>query len=62
MVNKNLTGRKEILEYARRSWQTVERWIKEEEFPARKLDGVWESSTDLIDEWKREKINGDHQT
>jgi hypothetical protein len=56
MVNKNLTGRKEILVYTRRSWEIVWKWIKKEDFPARKLDGVWESSTDLIDEWKRGKI------
>jgi hypothetical protein len=56
MVNKNLTGRKEILEYTRRSWQTIREWIRKEDFPAKKLDGVWESSTDLIDEWKKEKI------
>ncbi len=56
MINKNLTGRKEILQYTRRSWQTVKHWINEEEFPACKLDGVWESSTDLIDDWKKDKI------
>ena len=60
MVNKNLTGTKEIHDYVRRSWETIERWIKEEGFPAKKLDGVWESSTDLIDEWKREKIGKNH--
>jgi len=57
MVNRNLVGKKEILLYTRRSWQTVKYWIKKEGFPARKLDGIWESSADLIDEWKKQKIS-----
>lgn len=55
MPDKNLVGKKEILSYTRRSWQTVKIWINEQGFPAKKLDGVWESSGKLIDEWK-EKI------
>lgn len=55
-MNKSLTGKKEITTYARRSWMTVHDWIQRDEFPARKLDGVWESMTDLIDKWKEERI------
>lgn len=57
MVNKNLIGKKEILFYTRRSWKTIKKWIKKEKFPAKKLEGIWESSADLIDEWKKHKIN-----
>lgn len=55
-MGKNLQGKKEITAYARRSWLVVLRWVKEEAFPAAKIDGVWESDTSLIDEWKRTKI------
>jgi len=53
---KSLVGKKEITTYARRSWPIMKRWIKKGGFPAKKIDGVWESNTDLIDEWKRERI------
>ena len=56
MENKNLVGKKEILNYTRRSWKTVKIWIIDEGFPAMKLDGVWESSIDMIDNWKKKKI------
>jgi hypothetical protein len=57
-LNKSLTGVKEITRYAKRSWMTVKIWIKEDDFPARKIDGVWESMTDMVDEWKAKKIQG----
>ena len=52
----NLVGKKEITTYCRRSWTTIRAWIKTENFPAKKMDGVWESDVRLIDEWKMEKI------
>jgi hypothetical protein len=55
-MGKSLVGKKEITVYARRSWMTIRKWIKAEQFPARKIDGVWESDSALIDEWKRTKI------
>lgn len=57
-MNKNLSGIKEITGYTRRSWGTVKIWIKHEKFPAKQIDGVWESMTDLVDRWKTEKIIG----
>ncbi len=56
MPNNNLVGKKEILSYTRRSWKTVKAWIIKENFPAMKLDGVWESSGEMIDDWKKKKI------
>jgi hypothetical protein len=55
-MGKSLTGKKEISKYAKRSWQTVFKWIQEDKFPARKIDGIWESDAELIDLWKKEKI------
>ena len=55
-MRKSLVGKKEITAYSRRSWLTVKRWIANGNFPATKIDGVWESDTELIDEWKRTKI------
>jgi hypothetical protein len=55
-MGKSLVGKKEISVYARRSWQVVKRWIQNDGFPARKIDGVWESDAGLVDDWKRAKI------
>ena len=55
-MNKSLVGKKDICAYAQRSWITVKRWIQKKGFPARKIDGRWESDTELIDEWKRAQI------
>ncbi len=57
-MNKNLSGIKEIVAYTRRSWGTVKIWIRDDKFPAKRIDGVWESMTDLVDKWKTEKIIG----
>ena len=53
-----LTGKKNICNFLGRSWDTVERWIREKGFPARKIDGVWESDSELITNWRRSQING----
>lgn len=47
-----LTGMKEISKYVNRSQATVIRWIKNKNFPAKKIDGVWESHTGKIDDWR----------
>jgi hypothetical protein len=56
MMGESLVGKKEIVAYVRRSWMTIRRWILEDNFPARKIDGVWESDAVLVDDWKRSKI------
>ena len=53
-----LIGTKEISDYTGRSWPTIARWIREEGFPAKKMEGVWESNKDLIDEWRRKLLEG----
>ena len=52
----NLSGLEEIAQYARRSKATVLGWIKNEGFPAAKLGHVWESDREMIDQWKRDRI------
>ena len=46
----------EITEYTGRNRATIKRWIKEDNFPAVKIDGRWESNTDLIGEFRRRRI------
>lgn len=48
-----LVGRKEISGFVGRSWHTIRRWIDEDGFPAVKIDGVWESHADLVEEWRK---------
>ena len=55
-MGKTLIGKDEIKAYTRRSWQTIQAWIETENFPARKIEGIWESNTDLVDEWRRNNI------
>ncbi|MBU0994878.1 MAG: hypothetical protein KJ737_20495 [Proteobacteria bacterium] len=51
-----LTGSKEIQGFVGRSWTIVYKWIKEKEFPAVKIDGIWESDSELILEWRKRQI------
>ncbi len=51
-----LSGREEIQKFVERPWNIIERWIRERNFPAVKLDGRWESDAELIVSWRREQI------
>jgi len=51
-----LTGKKRIMAFVGRSWPTIMLWVEEMNFPARKLNGVWESDTELIIEWRKKEI------
>lgn len=55
-INDSLTGMQEIVDASGYSWQTVEKLIKYENFPAVKIGGRWSSDKDLIAEWRKEKI------
>lgn len=57
-AGRALTGMKEIAAYARRSESTILAWVRDMDFPARKIGGVWESNTCLIDRWKIDQIQG----
>jgi len=51
-----LVGKKVISEFVGRSWGTIRRWIREEGFPAKKIDGGWHSDAELVREWLKGKI------
>lgn len=46
-----LTGMKEICQYMSRSEVTVLKLIRDQDFPAKKIGGIWESDKELVDEW-----------
>lgn len=52
-----LTGMKAICEYMNRSESTVLMLIRDCDLPACKIGGgIWESDTDLIDDWRKGQI------
>ena len=51
-----LNGKKDICRYVGRSWSTIRKWIDQKEFPARKLDGIWEADAELIIQWRQRQI------
>lgn len=55
---KALSGMKEICGHMRRSESTMLALIRDFDFPAKKIRGIWESHTDLIDEWLKMQIAG----
>lgn len=55
-----LEGMAQIADYVGKSYPTVLKFIKNENFPAKKLGGEWTSYTDLVDEWKRRRVEGTH--
>ena len=56
MTKTILTGRKEIQNFVGRRWEIIIRWINDQNFPARKIDGQWESDAELIVEWRKDRI------
>lgn len=56
-MNQILTGRKQIQKFVGRAWSVIRKWIDHDDFPAAKIEGVWESDVDMILEWRRTKIN-----
>lgn len=55
-MNEILVGKKAICAFCGRSWQVVKGWIEREGFPAKKMEGVWESDKDLISSWRKDQI------
>lgn len=51
-----LSGMTEICNYCRRSESTLLLWIRNMDFPAVKIGGLWESNTELIDQWFKQMI------
>lgn len=53
-----ITGKKTIEKICGRSWDTILVWILERDFPACKIDGVWQSHCELINEWMKLQVRG----
>ena len=51
-----LSGKRAICNFVGRGWATVEKLILQEGFPAKKIAGIWESTPELITEWRNSKI------
>ena len=47
-----LTGMKAICNYMNRHDTTILKLIRDNDFPAKKIMGVWESDKGMIDEWR----------
>ena len=57
-----LSGKKAICNFLGRGWSIVEKWIIYEGFPATKIDGIWESDSDLITKWRQKRVaNGNNR-
>jgi len=51
-----LTGLGMIAGFTNRSRDTVRKWIKERDFPAVQLDGVWTSDMQSVVQWHQRQI------
>lgn len=54
---RTLLSMDEIEAYVGRSRRTIKKWVDEENFPAVKIDGRWESNTGLIDAFREKRIS-----
>ena len=52
-----LSGKSAICQFVGRGWATVEQWILEKGFPAKKILGIWESDSNLITAWRNGFLN-----
>lgn len=53
-----LSGMKAICGYMGRSESTMLTIIRDLDFPAKKICGIWESDTELADKWRVGQISG----
>jgi hypothetical protein len=51
-----LVNMSEIVAYTGRPANTIKAWVKKHNFPAVKIDGRWESNTELIDNFQKRRI------
>lgn len=52
----NLMGMAEICAKVNRSESTVLNWIRDMDFPAKKVGGIWEATEADITKWKKEQM------
>jgi hypothetical protein len=57
-MGRKLDGMKEICAHVRRSESTVLSWIRDLGFPAKKVGGAWVSTTDRVDRWWEQMLDG----
>lgn len=57
--NTSLVGIDAIVQFTGRPWNVIKKWIDEENFPAKKRDGRWESDEILITNHRRRRIIAD---
>ena len=57
MEDNALVGHKEIQNHVRRSWKTIKLLIDTKGFPAKKIEGIWESDIELIQQWRKKQIS-----
>jgi len=55
-----LHGIEDIKKYTRKSWRKLMELRHRHHFPMEKINGRWESHTDLIDEWQKKRFVGLH--
>ena len=51
-----LTGMKAIAVHENRSESTMLGWIRDLEYPATKIGGIWESSTEESEKWHKRQM------
>ena len=51
-----LQGMQQICDHYGKSESTMMMLIQSEDFPAVKIGGQWESDTEVIEEWRKERI------
>ena len=56
--NTALVGIDAIVDFTGRPWNVIKKWIANDNFPAKKRDGRWESDTVLINDHRRQQIIG----
>lgn len=52
-----LVGMKAISNHVNRSEATVINWVRDLDFPASKIGGIWEADTDSIEAWRNKQMN-----
>lgn len=58
MKRNRLIGMKEICLHMSRSDTTILAWIREMDFPASKIGGIWEADLDAVEKWRISITNG----
>lgn len=56
-----LSGLNQICKHIKRSEDKVLQWIRTKNFPARKIDGRYETTTDLIEEWVEDMVRAEQK-